>query len=308
MMANENFTESSSHSTNVIQGRANPKNSDNTEQVTLATKSQRKDRECRTSISRHENKPPALEFHGKSNKLLKLRWKRDHERAAYKAEIVPRFIASRKDCQYKIKSRAAQDLHWQAFQREDRVPLPPNWKTKYPQYTYKAGASPRHRNSYTGASSKPPRTSILNTQNWLKVRLQSKWKGHTITVHPFDWEEFKANEKEGHRKLTHAINFIKYWDQYVKDNPEDLKDMDQICASWVSSPCAGDNPYRAKDTVGDPRLLDYSSRRRQLQKEREKKWQHMRRTKERQEKSEKLSMIEDQIEELTLRVGRHQFS
>ncbi|TGO28942.1 hypothetical protein BPAE_0021g00670 [Botrytis paeoniae] len=307
-MVKENFTENSSHLTNFIRGRANPMTSDDTEKITLATKSQRKDRECKIPVSRHENKPPALAFCGKSNKLLKPRWKRDHERAAYKAEIVPRFIASRKDCQYEIKSRAAPDLHCQAFQRENRVPLPPNWKTKYPQYTYKAGASPRHRNSYTGASSKPPRTSVLNTQNLLMVRLQSKRKGHTITVHPFDWETFKANEKNGHRSLTRAINFIKYWDQYVKDNPEDLKDMDQICASWVVSPCAGDNPYRAKVTMGDPRLLDYSSRRRQLQRQREKKGQHMRRTKGRQEKSEKLSMIEDQIEELTVRVSRHQFS
>ncbi|TGO85820.1 hypothetical protein BPOR_0360g00030 [Botrytis porri] len=209
-MVNENFTESSSHLTHVTQGRANPLNSDNTEKVTLATKSQRKDRECRTSVSRYENNPPALEFHGKSNKLLKPEWKQDHERAAYEAETVPRFIASRKDCQYEIKSRVAPDLHWQAFQRENRVRLPPKWKIKYPQYTYKAGASPRHRNSYTGASSKPPRTSVLYTQNWLMVRLQSKWKVHTITVHPFHWEEFKANEKDGHRKLTRAMNFIKY--------------------------------------------------------------------------------------------------
>ncbi|KAF7910796.1 uncharacterized protein EAF01_002305 [Botrytis porri] len=265
MMVNENFTESSSHLTHVTQGRANPLNSDNTEKVTLATKSQRKDRECRTSVSRYENNPPALEFHGKSNKLLKPEWKQDHERAAYEAETVPRFIASRKDCQYEIKSRVAPDLHWQAFQRENRVRLPPKWKIKYPQYTYKAGASPRHRNSYTGASSKPPRTSVLYTQNWLM-------------------------------------------DQYVKDNTEDLKDMDQICASWVASQRAGDNPYCAKVTVGDPRLLDYSSRRLQLRREREKKWHHMQRTKERQGKSEKLSMIEDEIEELTLRVGRHQFS
>ncbi|KAF5868647.1 uncharacterized protein Bfra_012295 [Botrytis fragariae] len=230
MMVKENFTESSSYLTNGIRGRTNPINSNNTEQVTLATRSQRKDRGCKTSVSRLENKPPALAFHGKSNKLLKYQWKWDHERA------------------------------------------------------------------------------VLNTQNLLMVRLQSKWKGHTITVHPFDWETFKANEKNGHRLLTRTINFIKYRDQYVKDNPEDLKDMDQICASWDASPCAGDNPYRAKVTMGDPRLLDYSSRYRQLQRQREKKRQHMRRTKERQEKSEKLSMIEDQIEELTDRVSRHQFS
>ncbi|TEY71787.1 hypothetical protein BOTCAL_0086g00050 [Botryotinia calthae] len=247
-------------------------------------------------------------FRGKSNRLSKLRWERDLERSAYKSEELPAFVASRTDRHYKIKSRAAPDLHWQAFKREDCVPLPPSWKKNYPQYTCEAGASPRHRNSYTGASSRPPRTSVLNTQNLLKVRLQSKWKGHTITVHPFDWEEFKANEKDGHRKLTRAINFVKYWDQYVKDNPGYLKDIDQICESWFASPCAGDNPYHAKAMVGDARLQDYSSRRRQLQMEEEKKWWHMQRAKGRQEKSEKLSMVDNQIEELTLRVGRRQFS
>ncbi|KAF7961091.1 hypothetical protein EAE96_000758 [Botrytis aclada] len=266
MMANENFMESSA-----IRGCANPSTSDNTEQVTLAAKPQRKNRGCKKSVSRHKNKPQLLAFHGRSNKLLELQRKRDHERSAVKAEITPPFKASRRGPNCRIKTRAAPDLHYHAYQRENRVPLPPNWTTKYAQYTYEAGASPRHRNSYTGASSRPPRTSVLNTQNLLKVRLQSSWEDHTITVHPFHWEIFKADEKNGHRLLTRAINFIKYWDQYVKDNPEDLKDMDQICASWVNSSYADDNPYRAKLTVGNPRLLDYSSRRRQLQKEREKK-------------------------------------
>ncbi|KAF7934395.1 hypothetical protein BELL_0036g00020 [Botrytis elliptica] len=259
------------------------------EKIILATKSQRKDRECKMPVSRHENKPPALASHGKSNKPSKPQLKWDHE-MAYKAGIF-----SRKYRQCKTKPRGAQDLHGQASQKENRVP-PPNWKTKYPQYTYK-----------TGAPFKPPRTSGLNVQNWLMVRLESEWEGHMITVHPLDWEEFEANEKDGHRLLTSAINFIRYWDQYIKDNPKDLKDMDQIFASWVASSCTGDNPYRAKLKVGDPRLLDYSHRRRQLQRMKEKKWQHMQRTKERQEKFEKLSMIDDQIKELTLRVGRPQF-
>ncbi|KAF7888545.1 uncharacterized protein EAF02_003086 [Botrytis sinoallii] len=163
-------------------------------------------------VSRHGNKPPALASHGKSNKPSKPQLKWDHE-MAYKAEIV-----SRKYRQCKTKPRGAQDLHGQASQKEK---------------------SP-------GAPFKPPRTSGLYAQNWLMVRLESEWEGHTITVHPLDWEEFEANEKDGHRLLTSAINFIRYWDQYIKDNPEDLKDMDQIFASWVASSCTGDNPYRAK--------------------------------------------------------------
>lgn len=307
-MANENFTESSSRSTNIMRDCVNPRTSDNTEQIILANRFQRAGRECKKTGSKYGENHRAKGFRGKSNRLPKLRREQDIERSAYKSEALPTFVASRTDRHYKIKSRAAPDLHWQAFKREDRVPLPPNWRKNYPQYTCEAGASPRHRNSYTGATSRPPRTSVLNTQNLLKVRLQSKWKGHTITAHPFDWEEFKANEKDGHRKLTRAINFVKYWDQYVKDNPGYLKDMDQICESWFASPCAGDNPYYAKATVGDVKLQDYSSRHRQLQIEEEKKRQHMQRTKERQEKSEKLSMVEDQVEELTLRVGRRQFS
>ncbi|TGO37019.1 hypothetical protein BHYA_0108g00150 [Botrytis hyacinthi] len=268
-MANENFTENSSHLNNFMRGRANPMTSDDTEEITLATNSQRNHRECKIPFSRHGNKPPAFASHGKSNKPLKPQLNWDPE-WFYKAEIVTRFITSRKDRQSKTKSRGAQDLHEQAFLREIRISLPPNWKTKYPQYTYKAGAS-----------FKPSSTSVIIAQNWLMVRIESKCKGHRITVHPLDWEEFKANEKDGHSSLTCAINFIQYWDQYIKDNPKDLKNMDQICASWVASSCAGDNPYRAKVTVGDPRLLGCSTRRRQLQREREKKWQHMERTKER---------------------------
>ncbi|KAF7902434.1 hypothetical protein EAF00_002337 [Botryotinia globosa] len=284
MNANENLTQSSSHLTNVVQGRSNPINSDDTAQVTLATKSQRKGRGCKKSISRPVS-------HGKSSKPLKLQLKLDDE-IPY-----PRFKASRKDRQRKTKSRGAQDLHGQALQREAGVSLPPNWETKYPQYTYKAGAS-----------FKLLRTSVLNAQNRLMVRIESKCEGHIITVHPLDWEDFQANEKDGHRLLALAINFIQYWDQFIQDNPNGLKYMNRIYASWFASSCAGDNPDCAKVAVGDPRLLDYSARRRQLQRERDKKWQHMKRTKERQNKSEKLSMIEDQIEELTLRVSRHQFS
>ncbi|TGO18593.1 hypothetical protein BTUL_0009g00860 [Botrytis tulipae] len=258
MNANENLTESSSHLTNVVQGRSNPVNSDNPAQVTLATESQTKGRGCKTSVSRQVS-------HGKSNKPLKPQLKLDHE-IPY-----PRFKASRKDRQRKTKSRGAQELHGQALQREARVSLPPNWETKYPQYTYKVGAS-----------FKLSRTSVLNAQNRLMVRIESKCEGHMITVHPLDWEDFQVNEKDGHRLLTLAINFIQYWDQFIKDNPEGLKDINQIFASWVASSCAGDDTYHAKVTVGDPRLLDYSARRRQLQREREKKWQHMKRTKERQ--------------------------
>ncbi|THV45749.1 hypothetical protein BGAL_0454g00050 [Botrytis galanthina] len=239
MNANENLTESSSHLTHVVQGRFNPINSDNTEQVTLA---------------------------------------------------------SRKDRQRKPKSREAQDLHRQEIPREVRVSLPPNWETKYPQYTYKAGAS-----------FKPPHTFVKNAQDWLMVRLKSN-KGHRITAHPLDWEEFKANEKDGHRLLTRAINFIQHWDQCIKDNPKDLKNIDRVCASWVASSCAGDNPYGAKVTVGDPRLLGFSARHRQLQRKREKKRQHMEIRKRRQESPKKLSVIENQIEELILGVSRHQLS
>ncbi|KAF7953850.1 uncharacterized protein EAE97_001249 [Botrytis byssoidea] len=284
MNANENLTESSSHLTNVVQGRSNPINSDNTAQVTLATESQRKGQGCKTSVSRQVS-------HGKSSKPLKPQLKWDEE-IPY-----PRFKASRKDRRRKTKSRRAQDLHGQALQREVGVSLPPNWETKYPQYTYKAGAS-----------FKLSRTSVLNAQNRLMVRIKSKCKGHIITVHPLDWEDFQANEKDGHRLLALAINFIQYWDQFIKDNPNSLKDMNRIYASWVASSCAGDHPDLAKVTVGDPRLLDYSARRRQLQRGREKKWQHMKRTKERQKRFKELFMIEDQIEELTLGVSRHQFS
>ncbi|TGO66031.1 hypothetical protein BOTNAR_0070g00220 [Botryotinia narcissicola] len=223
MNANENLTESS-HLTNVVQVRSNPINSDEIAQVTLATESQRKGRGCKTSVSRQVS-------HGKSNKPLKPQLKLDHE------ILYPRFKASRKDRQRKTKSRGAQDLHGQALQREVRVSLPPNWETKYPQYSYKVGAS-----------FKLSRTSVLNAQNLLMVRIESKCKENMITVHPLDWEDFEANEKDAHRLLTLAINFIQYWDQFIKDNPNGLKDMNWICASWVASSCAGDNPDRAKVT------------------------------------------------------------